>query len=399
MRAMKMRLSLLLAAVVGSGALACTEPSDLPFEPADSTHAPDPSKFGPFPVGVRTIELTDEERIDIATNKPRRLVVEIWYPAVEDARGKPGATYDVTQFLNAEQKKKLADDGVAVPLLETSAVRDATPRKNHGPYPLVVFSHGHGGLRWQSTFYTVALASHGYVVVSPDHSGDTLDVILATGELPSILAGYEERTLDARFLLDAFTKNLPGSDPLTGLINKDQIGVTGHSFGALTSMRTAFQDPRVKAIVPQAPTDSALALVGAPLDYILQTPTMIEGAGKDRTLPYQDNVVPAFKQMGKPKSLLNIVNGGHFTFSDLCQFDMAKLAAVAGFNDVNVTQVITDGCGPEAPKASIAQPLMNNFAIGWFNIHLRGSAKSWDYISQARSEELAPSVAISTTER
>ena len=45
-------------------------------------------------------------------------------------------------------------------------------------FPVVIFSHGKGGLRQQSTFYTAVLASHGYVVVSPDHEGDTIVELL-----------------------------------------------------------------------------------------------------------------------------------------------------------------------------------------------------------------------------
>ena len=43
-----------------------------------------------------------------------------------------------------------------------------------GPYPLIVFSHGNGGLGVQSFFLTEYLASHGYVVVCPDHTGNSL---------------------------------------------------------------------------------------------------------------------------------------------------------------------------------------------------------------------------------
>ena len=53
--------------------------------------------------------------------------------------------------------------------LATSAAADVAFRFDDGPYPVVFFSHGSGGIRMQSTYLTVALASHGYVVVSPDH--------------------------------------------------------------------------------------------------------------------------------------------------------------------------------------------------------------------------------------
>ena len=43
-----------------------------------------------------------------------------------------------------------------------------------GPHPLIVFSHGNSGFRRQSTFLTTHLASRGFVVAAPDHTGNTL---------------------------------------------------------------------------------------------------------------------------------------------------------------------------------------------------------------------------------
>ena len=42
-----------------------------------------------------------------------------------------------------------------------------------GPFPLVVYSHGSGGLRFIASDYTEAIASHGYIVAAPDHTGNT----------------------------------------------------------------------------------------------------------------------------------------------------------------------------------------------------------------------------------
>src|SRR5262249_56282777 len=58
------------------------------------------------------------------------------------------------------------------PPVMRDAVRDAGPRP--GSYPLVMFSHGFGGHRRQSTFLCTHLASHGYVVAACDHTGNTL---------------------------------------------------------------------------------------------------------------------------------------------------------------------------------------------------------------------------------
>ena len=54
-------------------------------------------------------------------------------------------------------------------------------RRADGPYPLVVFSHGAYGVRFQSVFFTAYLASHGYVVVAPDHPDNCLFDLFVQG--------------------------------------------------------------------------------------------------------------------------------------------------------------------------------------------------------------------------
>ena len=66
--------------------LACADPvaedpyADLAFPPAGPEHAPDASDWGPFPVGVTTLWLTDTERT-LEDGSPREVPVEVWYPA------------------------------------------------------------------------------------------------------------------------------------------------------------------------------------------------------------------------------------------------------------------------------------------------------------------------------
>ena len=52
------------------------------------------------------------------------------------------------------------------------AVRDARLRDADAPaegWPLIVFSHGSGGMRNGYVFLTEMLASHGYIVMAADH--------------------------------------------------------------------------------------------------------------------------------------------------------------------------------------------------------------------------------------
>ncbi len=93
---------------------------------------------GPFTVGETTITWT---RTSSTTGQPRPLATVIWYPA------KPGTG--------------TAGGGV---------FRDAAVLRRH--WPIVLFSHGSCGFPGQSVFFTVTLASRGFVVVAPPHPGN-----------------------------------------------------------------------------------------------------------------------------------------------------------------------------------------------------------------------------------
>lgn len=368
----------------GPGAPVDTDP--LPFAPASSTASPTPTAFGPFQVGVRTVTFEDTGRRK-PDGTPRKLVTEIWYPAVQSVKGQPGETYDILSQFTPEQQAAIGAG--TIPLLQTSAVRDAAVASTHGPFPLVVFSHGQAAIRWQSTYYTVLLASHGYIVVSCDHEEGTLyDVV--RGQLQNAAAGVEDRPADVRYLLNRFT-HLRSDDPLYGLIDEAHIGVTGHSFGALTSFRIAAMDDRVKAIVPQAPFDASVAWLGLPRP---QLPIHVQAAHHDRTLPWDTNVEPTMNEVrlaGQPWWLLDLVDGGHFTFSDLCAFDLASISDRVKLDipGADIKKVLEDGCGPTAPPAAVAQPLINHFAIAFFNAQLRGDTAALELMTQAKADEVA----------
>ena len=191
----------------------------------------DPFARGPLPVGVHTFEVTDSSR-------ERTLPVEFWYPATDAHAG---------QDLDpAQQDRYTAMPGA--PEAAQAAVRGAAQRP--GRFPLVVFSHGYGGERRQTTHFCTHLASHGYAVASVDHVGNTMaDTFLAAmvgqgvGEMPdpmeTIARFVEDRPLDASFVID---RVLAGDGPVE--VDGQRIGITGHSFGGWTSLATAGRDAR-----------------------------------------------------------------------------------------------------------------------------------------------------------
>lgn len=241
----------------------------------------DPFARGPHAVGVRTVDLSDASR-------SRYLPVEVWYPATDAARGRDTdeATMDHYDLLPG------------FPPLRQQAVRDAAAAG--GTFPIVVFSHGFGGHRRQSTFLCTHLASHGYVVVAMDHHGNTvLDMAQMTmqvmmGEpMPDTAKMVADlivaRPADVEFVIDrllAGDLGLPASS-----LDAERIGMSGHSFGGWTTLMIAGRDRRIRAALPMAPAGGSSPLPAQPLtdaldfDWGRDVPTLYLVADKDTLLP------------------------------------------------------------------------------------------------------------------
>ena len=352
--------------------------ADLAFAPAGPDSVPDPSARGPFAVGVTTLWLTDPLRT-LEDGSPRTFPVEVWYPADADAAATGTLrSYAVSDFVPDERLEVEQIDPASLPILTSTSLDAAPPDRAHGPYPLVVFSHGNGGMRLQSMFLTEYLASHGYVVASPDHVGNTLaDMLMpdSGGAFGSTADSFAYRPDD----IAQIVARLRGSDDIAP-VSAGPWGMTGHSLGAWTTLRVAAEQDDVAVAVAQAPTDTALALVGTGTDPDeLGLPVLLQAGTADRILSYEENALPAFAALVPPALLATYYDAGHFTFSDLCVLD---LGAVQELIYDSVGNVMDDGCGTENPDPVVILPLLRFHAIGIINAALRDSPGSADLILQ-----------------
>jgi len=348
------------------------------FCAAGPDYAPDPSTWGPFPVGVTTmsVDLFDQY------GEPRTVRVEIWYPAVEEVRNGPFETIDIYGDCPEKEKPFFEKFKELVPPLPTQSVRDAPARLSDGPYPVVLFSHGAYGVRYQSVFFTIPLASHGYVVASIDHTGNTLYDIIAYGyDMETVVMSSFNRPYDAVVSLTAVLvrTDTPG-DLLYHTMDTDRIGMSGHSFGGFLTLLMATLDPRIEVGVPMAPSTGWLGVIGHPLENV-KIPIMMMCGLADKTLTPEQEMLPAYPKLNPPKAFLKFPTGGHYTFSDICQLDLEKLAKEANFGDAE--DAIEDGCGQDNVPVEIAHPIIRQFGIGIFNYYLRKSPGSLKYFDKA----------------
>ncbi|WP_035994684.1 alpha/beta hydrolase [Leptolyngbya sp. KIOST-1] len=115
------------------------------------------------------------------------------------------------------------------------------PRQWRGQAPVMVFSHGLSASPESRHRWASHLASHGIVVVLPQHPGsDTRQVAEFQAGLSSDVFDLQEfihRPLDISFVLDQLEQL--NATEFEGRLNLEQVGVGGHSLGGYTALAVA----------------------------------------------------------------------------------------------------------------------------------------------------------------
>jgi len=362
------------------------------FCPAGPGHSPDPRAIGPYPVGVRTVTLVDYNPENLNEDgSPRTLVTEVWYPTTEDCRDAPSDTYVPMDEAPADISYLFID--VDTGTLSAQAARDAPVRVSGAPFPLIVFSHGAFAVRFQNVFFTATLASHGYVVVSPDHQNNTIWDMMRDGyNVDRLLMSAWHRPLDAVFLVDEAKDWTADSDnDFFEAINVDEIGISGHSFGGFTALAVACLIPEVAAIVPMAPAAEVMVFGGGCEPHEVFVPKVMMGGLMDNTLNgFEISVKEPFDVMPPPKWLLTVKRGGHYSFTDMCRFNLVEVVEKTGYPDAE--DALTDGCGEDNWDFEEIQEVVKLYGIGLFNRYLRHSPGSDDFLTSEAGEEFGDEI-------
>ena len=325
-----------------------------------------PFARGSAPVGTRRFTWTD-------TAREHTMPVDVWYPASEAHRGQDADpatmdTFEVVPGMGETRQQAVLD------------AEDAT-----GRFPLIVFSHGFGGERRQSTFFYTHLASHGYVVASMDHVGNTTADMIS-GESPAGDAEVMDRFVvsrpkDASFVIDQMLAGASGHS-----IIADQIGMSGHSFGGWTTLKTIESDTRIKAGVPLAPgggrTDNGFAEMSDTLsfDWGHQAPILYLVGEVDSVLPLA-GMKDLYERNPAPRKTVVLLNADHFHFNDNIEqshdgFKML-LGAMASGEDASpeiATMVEQMKPSSELTPGEHAYRMINGLGLARFDATLRGSA-------------------------
>ncbi|MGW1179425.1 alpha/beta hydrolase family protein [Kitasatospora sp. NPDC002543] len=256
------------AAPLGLAGTASAAPvPSAPTPSADGTGTPArltlPAPTGPFPVGMVPLHLRDESRLDpnARPGKFRELMATVWYPA----RAADADAYPLAPWMPDGALQALLDDtGFPLPLslAPLTAGHQGAPVHRAGrPLPVVVYSHGAGSHRADRTIVVQELASHGFAVVTVDHTHDGFTefpdgtVVTRDGVAPGLAP--KDYAADLLFLLDRVVDLANGRNPdvdgrplppgLLGGLDARNIGAFGWSKGGTAVGLAMVADQRIRA--------------------------------------------------------------------------------------------------------------------------------------------------------
>jgi len=266
-------------------------------------------------VGHVTVAIQDDAR------DGRSLTVEAWYPT--DQHGSTPTRYDL-----------LPGVGFDSPI----GIESSTP--SAGRHPVIVWSHGRTGLRHIYTKLCEGLAANGYIVVSADHTGDTLFDWL-TGANVDDVTNERQRLGDVRHLIDAtLAGHIAPISPTH--VDESSVFVAGHSYGGLTAIisHTGIHgldgDVRIRAIAgAQAYTRT---LSNELIDQISVPALLLVGTG-DTTTPPSTDADPLWSRLAARDDRhrrVDLAHGGHQACSDFSYY-MEVLPTIA-----DVPQLVVD---------------------------------------------------------
>lgn len=206
------------------------------------------------------------------------------------------------------------------------------------PAPVVLFSHGLGGSRLGNVYLARHWAAREYVAVFVQHPGSDEAIWqdkpsrqrLAVLREAASLENFLLRARDIPAVLDQLERWNEASDhPLAGRIDVGRIGMSGHSFGAVTTQavsgqRTArggltFTDPRIRAAIAFSPSspragDPHEAFGDVRIPWMLMTGTKDVSVIGNADMESRLAVFPALPPGGKYELVL--YNAEHSTFTD-----------------------------------------------------------------------------------
>ena len=331
-----------------------------------------------YAVGFRQERLTYPRA---GTGEPRAIDISVWYPA------SPDATEDFARYTTGGVIVVPTDVALAAPALASGA-----------PFPVVAYSHGGGGESEHAYPYAELLASHGFVVIAPEHLGST---VLDTGDA---FDAFERWILDRPADISASLDWLeaPSVPEFAGRTDTTRVALIGYSMGGntgyvltggeldLATMRSNcasadcpllhdpaleaaygdLADPRVAVFVAQAAGGHNDLVPGSVAAN--GVPTMVQVGLLDVSVPVATLSEPLWDAAVRPEDIwVEMPLGAHMSFIPTCNDVPPSILAAVRPTAAN------DGCGDGFISVDVALEGLAGYAHGFIRAHLLGERR-WE---------------------
>jgi dienelactone hydrolase len=197
-----------------------------------------------------------------------------------------------------------------------------TPRSGLG-LPAVVF--GHGWLQPPARYHRLLhhLASWGLVVAAP---------ATQHGPLPS----HRLLAADLRAALDVCTGVRLGDGEIS--VDPERVAVAGHSTGGGCAVLAAAEDPRVRAVLTLAASETRPSAVAAAADCAM--PGLHLVGGEDRIAPAAGHAEPIAHAWAGPVQLRTVKDATHLGFTEGRHWSELLLDGRAQYRTHRVTRAL-----------------------------------------------------------
>lgn len=269
-----------------------------------------------------------------------------------------------------------------------------------GEFPYIINMHGWSGFRVEFTYLSTHLASHGYLVVSPDIPGSTAGDVEAFFNDPSIVnrpetlhdhvgAIRDTRHIAVPYLVQAGLDRLPVLDEI--------VGFTGPSFGGWTALIAPRLDPRIKAAIPQCPAGGNMYVEGTkqelgPIDH--GVPTLMLVGSRDSLLPLFGQFEIYHDLVRGSRRMIVLLGGDHVHFGDdiasshvWMEGFLGHIAEVWPDTDWDVPARLVRPFEELAPAAP-TNDLWRMVILAHFDAHLKHDAQAREFIESDRLNDV-----------
>lgn len=297
------------------------------------------------------------------------------------------------------------------------------PQGLSAPAPVVIVSHGYSDSKERFHYIGRHLASHGFVVLLPDHVGSDLKFRLSytEGRVSTAMnpSEYISRPEEVSYLIDWLEERVASSPVWAAQVDLDKIGFLGHSLGAATAYSLAgaeinferlnancerteidlnpalylqcqarfllaqphsLQDPRIKAII--SANGIASALYGPEELQKVEVPLLMASAINDVVAPSLLEQIQPFSWIGSEEKYLAVMSdASHFSFTS--------------GEDTEVISPLTQP-GAEALAdfviggyREVGSAYFEALNLAFWNVELKGEAEYLPYLSDRYAQQLS----------